>query len=124
MPWDKELTPDLLAKWILWEQNLPKEVETMRSLVGYEEEIEAIDLHAFGDASGKGVSSVVYAVTEQQSGINQGIVASKSRLAKKGLPIPRLELVAGHMSTNLLPNVKESLEDFRVEIRSAGSIVP
>jgi hypothetical protein len=124
MPWDKELTPDLLAKWISWAQNLPKEVETMRSLVGYEEEIEAIDLHAFGDASGKGVSSVVYAVTEQQSGINQGIVASKSRLAKKGLPIPRLELVAGHMSTNLLPNVKESLEDFRVEIRSAGSIVP
>ena len=35
---------------------------------------------------------VVYAVTEQQSGINQGIVASKSRLAKKGLTIPRLEL--------------------------------
>ena len=52
MPWDKELTPELLAKWISWEQNLPKEVEITRSLVGYEEEIEAIDLHAFSDASG------------------------------------------------------------------------
>ena len=94
MPWDKEITSELLAKWISWEQNLPKEVETTRSLVGYEEEIEAIDLHAFGDASGKGVSSVVYAVTEQQSG--------KSRLAKKGLTIPGLELVAGNKSTNLM----------------------
>ena len=102
MPWDKELTPELVAKWTSWEQNLAKEVETARCLVGYTEDIKAIDLHAFGDASGKGVSSVVYAVTEQQSGINQGIVASKSRLAKKGLTIPRLELVAGHMSTNLL----------------------
>ena len=114
MPWDKELTPELLAKWISWEQNLPKEVETTRSLVGYEEEFEAIDPHACGDASGKGVSLVVYAVTEQQSGINQGIVASKSRLAKKGLTIPRLELVAGHMSTNLFHNVKESLMGFPV----------
>jgi hypothetical protein len=73
----------LLAKWILCEQNLPKEVETTRSLVGYEEEIEAVDQHAFGDASGKGVSSVVYAVTEQQSGINQGIVASKSTVVNQ-----------------------------------------
>ena len=44
----------------------------------------------------------------------QGIVASSSRLAKKGLIIPRLELVAGHMSTNLLHNVKESLRGFPV----------
>ena len=73
MPWDKKLTPELLAKWISWEKSLPKEVETTRSLVGYAEDIEAIDLHAFGDASGKGLSSVVYAVTEQQSGIKQGI---------------------------------------------------
>ncbi len=56
----------------------------------------------------------MYAITEQQSGIKQGIVASKSRLAKKGLTIPRLELVAGHMSTNLLHNVKESLVGFPV----------
>ena len=33
MPWDKKLTPELLAKWILWEKSLPKEVETTRSLV-------------------------------------------------------------------------------------------
>ena len=110
----RELPPELFAKWTLWEQSLPNKVEIPRSLVKHQEEIEAIDLHAFGDASGRGVSSVVYAVTEQPSGTNQGIVASKSRLAKKGLTIPRLELVAGHMSTNLLHNVKESLSRFPV----------
>ncbi len=113
-PWDKKLTPGLLAKWISWEKSPPKEVETMRSLVRYAGDIEAIDLHAFGDDSGKGVSSVVYAVTDQQSGIKQGIVVSRSRLAKKGLTVLKLELVAGLMSTNLLHNVKESLVGFPV----------
>ena len=114
IPWDRELPPELFAKWTLWEQSLPNKVEIPRSLVKYQEEIKAIDLHAFSDASRSGVSSVVYAVTEQPSRTNQGIVASKSRLAKKGLTISRLELVAGHMSTNLLHNVKESLSGFPV----------
>ena len=112
--WDKQLPVELLGKWTTWEQNLPAQVEVPRSLVKHQEEIKAIDLHAFGDSSGKGVSSVVYAVTEQPSGSNQGIVASKSRLAKKGLTIPRLELVAGHMSSNLLHNVRESLTGFPI----------
>ena len=36
----------------------------------------------------------------------QGLVASKARLAKEGLTIPRLELVAGHMAVNLAINVE------------------
>ena len=63
IPWDRELPPELFAKWTLWEQSLPNKVEIPRSLVKHQEEIEAIDLHAFGDASGRGVSSVAYAVT-------------------------------------------------------------
>jgi hypothetical protein len=35
-------------------------------------------------------------------GTTQQLVAVKSRLAKKGLTIPRLELVEAHMATNLL----------------------
>ena len=34
----------------------------------HEEKILFIDLHAFGDASGKGVSAALYVVVEQQSG--------------------------------------------------------
>ncbi len=48
-------------------------------------------------------------MTYQPSGINQGLLNSKSRLAKQGLTLPRLELVSRHMAANLLANVKESL---------------
>ena len=44
----------------------------------------------------------VYAVVQQESGVRQGLVAAKVRLAKQGLTIPRLELVSGHMAANLL----------------------
>ena len=80
----------------------------------HEEKILTIDLHAFGDAGGKGVYAAVFAVVEQPSGMNQGLVTAKSRLSKEGLTIPRLELVSGHMATNLVYNVKEALEGFPV----------
>jgi hypothetical protein len=60
-----------------------------RSLVKFREEIESIELHVFGDASGDGVSSTVYAIVRKPSGVSQGLVAAKSRLAKQGLTIPR-----------------------------------
>ena len=112
--WDNPLATDLKGKWNKWEQSLPEHIEIARSVVKHEEKILSIDLHAFGDASGKGVSAAVYAVMEQPSGMNQGLVTAKSGLSKKGLTIPRLELVSGHMSTNLLYNVKEGLEGFPV----------
>ena len=49
------------------------------------------------------------------SGVTQGIVAAKARLAKQGLTIPCLELVAGHMATNLATNVREALEGYPVD---------
>ena len=72
-----------------------------RNVVKHVGKIMSIDSHTFGDASGKGVAAAVYAVVEQPSGTNRGLVTAKSRLAKKGLMIPRLELVAGHMAANL-----------------------
>ena len=74
-------------------------------------------MHAFGDASGKGVAAAVYTSVVQEKGVNQGLVASRARLAKKGLTIPRLELVSGHMAVNLLSNVSEALEGFPVSVK-------
>ena len=85
-----------------------------RSLAKPEEPIQSIDLHAFGDASAKGVSATVFAVVQQPSGSNQGLLTAKLRLSKKGLTIPRLELVSGHMAANLVHNVKKALEGFPV----------
>ena len=38
-------------------------------------------------------------------------MAGKSRLSKKNLTIPLLELVAMHMAANLCKNIKDSLEE-------------
>ena len=38
----------------------------------------------------------------QPSGAAVSLVTAKSRLAKQGLSIPRLELVSGHMAANLI----------------------
>ena len=114
IPWDKELPQDLKNCWNNWRRRLPRrEVscrEVPRSLVPYRETIQAIDLHAFGDASGEGTCAAVYAVIQQNQGTVQGLVASKSRLAKKSLTIPRLELVSGLMATKLLDNIKAVLD--------------
>ena len=108
--WDTPLPWEMRQKWTKWEENLPKQASVPRSLAVFQEGIQSIDLHGFGDASGTGVSATVYAVVQQPSGVTTALVAAKSRLAKKGLTIPRLELVAGHMVTNLVENVKEALE--------------
>ena len=70
-----------------------------------------MELHSFGDASEQGVGAAVYAVVRQPSGNTQRLVVAKSRLAKQGLTIPRLELIAAHMATNLLINVRNALDN-------------
>ena len=73
-----------------------------------------MELHTFGDASGSGISAVVYAVVKQPSGVSVGLVAAKSRLAKKNLTIPRLKLVSGHMAANLVGNVRTAFSGYPV----------
>ena len=97
-----------------WEESLPTSAMTKRSLPSQREEITDIHLHSFGDASGKGVAAAVYAIVFQPSKVSQGLIAAKARLAKQGLTIPRLELVSGHMTVNLISNVKTALEGFNV----------
>lgn len=41
-----------------------------------------IELHAFGDASRKGVAAAVYAVVVQEAGVNEGQIASKGEISK------------------------------------------
>ena len=113
--WDAALSDDLMQQWTHWENNLPVQVEVPRSLAVHRESIESIKLHSFGDASKSGVAACVYAVVEQASGTNQGLVTAKARLPKQGLTIPRLELVAAHMAANLVVNVREALTGFPVE---------
>ena len=112
--WDKSLPSLLSNRWTTRKNCLPEKVEIPRSLAKYQEETEAINLHGFGDASGKGVSAAVYTVIHQAQGINQGLLTAKSGLSKKGLTIPRQELVSAHMAANLIHNMKTALSGFPV----------
>ena len=78
VPWDKELPEPLLKYWHVWNTELPEQVEVPRSLATYQEEVLGIDLHAFGDTSGKGTAAAVYAVVRQARGVTQGLVTAKA----------------------------------------------
>ena len=110
-PWDAKINGALLQRWKKWEEQLPREQQVPRPIASYQEEIQAVELHSFGDASEQGVGAAVYAVVRQPSGNTQRLVVAKSRLAKQGLTIPRLELIAAHMATNLLINVRNALDN-------------
>ena len=79
-----------------------------------EGEITAKDLHSFANASGNGVATEVYATVFQETGTSKELLTAKARIAKKGLTIPRLELVAGHMATNVVDNVKRVLQRYPI----------
>jgi hypothetical protein len=82
----------------------------------YHLQISEIWLHAFGDASSKGVCAVVYAVVHQQEKVTQGLVCAKSCIAKRNLTVLRLELIAGYMAVNLVINVKTALTTPNIHI--------
>ena len=88
-----------------WEEQLPREQQVPRSIARYQEEVQEVELHSFGDASERGIGAAVYAVVRQPSDNTQRLVVAKSRLAKQGLTIPRL-VIAALMDTNLLINAK------------------
>ena len=94
-----------------WEESVPAEVTTSRTIAPYREAVCSLELHAFGDASTYGVGAAVYSIVRQRGGITQTLVTVKARLAKKDLTIPRLELVSAHMAANLLINVRNALKD-------------
>ena len=114
VPWDANIPEPLSTEYLQWAKGLPDKVSVARSVAVYRESLDEIELHAFGDASKKGVAAAVYAITKQASGVNVGLVAAKARLAKQDLTIPRLELVSAHIATNLVSNVKKTIDDVSV----------
>ena len=107
---DGEFPEELQRRWGDWYEKLPEWLEVPRPLTPFHQPVKSLCLHAFGDASKDGIAAAVYAVVEQASGTTQGIaVCSKSRVAKKNLTMPRLELVAGHMAANLVANVEQAI---------------
>ena len=99
--WDKEIPVDIQTQWLKWTTGLKTEIKVHRSILIKNEPITDIDNHLFSDAIVDGVCTVAYAVVYQPNKVSQSLIFSKPRLAKKNLLIPRLELTASHMSSNL-----------------------
>ena len=112
--WDESVPQTIKLKWEKWKIDIVNKVEIPRSLTLKLEPITSVDLHIFRDASILGYCAVAYAVVSQPSKVNQGLVASKSRLSKKDITIPRLELIAAHMAANLATNIKAALKDLNI----------
>ena len=109
LPWDTVLPQPLSNRWKKLEKALAEKFEVPRSIAIFEERINDIQLHAFGDSSIEGTCAAVYTVVHQNCGVSQGLIAAKSRLAKKNLTTPRLELVSADMATTLVDNVKNAI---------------
>lgn len=92
-PWDAKLKEPIAQRRKKWEQSLPSRQLMPRSIVSYQEPLQDIEVHAFGDGSKQGVGATVYAVIRQQSGTTQHLVAAKERLS-----IPRLKNVAAQLN--------------------------
>ena len=107
IPWDAGAPEHLNHKFIKWVRDTScLKNEIRRSVALNKESITAIDLHVFGDASIFESCTVVYAVVHQPPVTNQGLAVSKSRISKKNLTIPRLELVSAHMTSNLIEKLR------------------
>ncbi|CAB4012044.1 Hypothetical predicted protein [Paramuricea clavata] len=123
LPWDAELDGVLESQWLSCKRMLPDMITVPRPIARHQEPITDIQHHGFGHASNQGVSAVVYALAKQDSRDTQTLVAAKSRLAKRGLTIPWLELVAGHMTANLVSNVAKVIGQERVSQQHDGMTV-
>ena len=113
IPWDNKIPQEIENKWVKWVNDLNIKTEIPRS-VSIRETITNIDIHLFSDASIKAVCTIAYAVIYQPKNIIQGLITSKSRLAKRNLTITQLELMAAQMSANLSQNIKNALNNQNV----------
>ena len=97
IPWDNEILQEIENEWVKWVNGLNIKIGIPRS-ISIRKTIKNIDIHLFSDVSINGVCTVAYAVIYQPNKISQGLITSKSRLSKRNLTIPRLELIAAQMS--------------------------
>ena len=109
IPWDEVVPLPIKQKWDKWKLDIETKVEVPRSITLKQESVTMVDLHVFGDASVLECCKAAYVVVYQPSSDDQGLIASKFRLSKRDMTIPRLELIAAHIATNLAANIREAL---------------
>ena len=110
--WDEEILIDVQTQQPKWITDLKTEIKTPGSIPIKNEPITEIDIHLFSDASIDGICTVAYVIVYQPNNVSQSLITSNSRLAQKNISIPRPELIAAHIVSNLAGNLKCSLRKF------------
>ncbi|KAJ0178490.1 hypothetical protein K1T71_006313 [Dendrolimus kikuchii] len=112
LSWDDEITSDLLKEWIGFKGDLinvkgiiiPRWLQATRK--------DYVELHAFSDASQAAYAAAIYVkVTDEMGSVKVHLVTARTRVApvEKEVSIPRLELCAALLASQLLSEVSQIL---------------
>nr|XP_034331661.1 uncharacterized protein LOC117690928 [Crassostrea gigas] len=104
--WDEPLTEEHLRRWRIWIDSLQSvnNIRVPRMIVATSISLaHQVDVHVFSDASEHAIAAVAYLqVTDEFGETSLGFLMGKSKLAHlKGHTIPRLELCAAVLATEL-----------------------
>ena len=104
--WNKEVSPALAKGWLKWTRQL-RNIKDCRK-------VKAMRIHQFSDASEIACSTVSIAVIDHDTDKVMGLLTSKCRIARQNTSMPRLELIGGHMSANMISNLCQALKGLPV----------
>jgi len=111
--WDASIPEDIASKWSAWTSELSHLANhpITRRLVKEDNPVEFRSLHGFSDASQQANGAAIYLRTiYKDTTASISFIFSKARVAPlSSTSIPRLELVAAHLLSKLLPYVAKLL---------------
>ncbi|KAL1447857.1 hypothetical protein WDU94_012336 [Cyamophila willieti] len=117
--WNEPVSEDTKAKFLQWLEEIPHLDEVRIPRWAMTAKTDGVDreLHIFTDASKSAYATVIYLLVRRQEDVQLHLLGSKARVAptsktKKGMTIPRLELLAALIGARLFSTV---VEDFRLK---------
>ncbi|XP_025262213.1 uncharacterized protein LOC112637209 [Camponotus floridanus] len=112
LDWDSPLPAEDAQSWqrLLSELHLLEHLRIRRWL-GVIQQDPTVEIHGFADASERGYAAVVYLRVSSTEETSIHLLAAKSKVAPiKPVTLPRLELCAASLLTNLVHHLRSSLE--------------
>ncbi|KAI5730887.1 hypothetical protein M8J77_001593 [Diaphorina citri] len=117
LSWNEAVNEDIKAKFQQWldEIHFLEEVKVER-WVRTSEPVSQLELHVFSDASQCAYATVIFIVVRNENDVSIHLLASKARVSpttktKKGMTIPRLELLGALIAARLYATV---VEDYKL----------
>lgn len=110
--WDEQVPNEIAKQWnALWERILNLEKIRIPRWFGMSNDVQ-LQLHGFADSSVKCYGCAIYLRIEKLNGESEcHLIASKSKVAPiKKVSIPRLELAAAEMLSELFVTVRDAME--------------